>query len=127
LFGTKLGFVFQDPANSLNPAIRVGPQLAELRQVHYGASRAESRRMAVDRLREVQIPNPEIRARQYPHEFSGGMRQRAMIASGLMGSPRLLIADEPTTALDVTVQAHILRLLERGQRRDRRGGAAHLT
>jgi peptide/nickel transport system permease protein len=113
LFGTKLGFVFQDPANSLNPAIRVGPQLAELRQVHYGAGRAESRRMAVDRLREVQIPNPEIRARQYPHEFSGGMRQRAMIASGLMGSPRLLIADEPTTALDVTVQAHILRLLER--------------
>jgi oligopeptide/dipeptide ABC transporter ATP-binding protein len=113
LFGTKLGFVFQDPANSLNPAIRVGAQLAELRQVHYGASRAESRRMAVDRLREVQIPSPEIRARQYPHEFSGGMRQRAMIASGLMGSPRLLIADEPTTALDVTVQAHILRLLER--------------
>jgi len=113
LFGTRLGFVFQDPANSLNPAIRVGPQLAELRRVHYGASRAESRRMAVDRLREVQIPNPEIRARQYPHEFSGGMRQRAMIASGLMGSPRLLIADEPTTALDVTVQAHILRLLER--------------
>jgi oligopeptide/dipeptide ABC transporter ATP-binding protein len=113
LFGTKFAVVFQDPANSLNPAIRVGRQLAELRQVHYGASRRSSMTTAVQRLAEVQIPNPEVTARQYPHEFSGGMRQRAMIASGLMGTPRLLVADEPTTALDVTVQAHVVRLLER--------------
>jgi peptide/nickel transport system permease protein len=113
LFGTELAVVFQDPANSLNPAIRVGRQLAELRQVHYGAGRRESFAAAVQRLEDVQIPGADVRARQYPHEFSGGMRQRAMIASGLMGTPRLLVADEPTTALDVTVQAHVLRLLER--------------
>ena len=105
--------VFQDPTNSLNPAIRVGRQLAELRQVHYGAGRRDSFAAAVARLEDVQIPGADVRARQYPHEFSGGMRQRAMIASGLMGTPRLLVADEPTTALDVTVQAHVLRLLER--------------
>jgi len=113
LFGTKLAVVFQDPTNSLNPAIRVGRQLAELRQVHYGVGRRESLAAAVERLRDVQIPGPEVRAAQYPHEFSGGMRQRAMIASGLMGTPRLLVADEPTTALDVTVQAHVLQLLKR--------------
>ncbi len=113
LFGTKLAVVFQDPTNSLNPAIRVGRQLAELRQVHYGAGRRDSFAAAVARLEDVQIPGADVRARQYPHEFSGGMRQRAMIASGLMGTPRLLVADEPTTALDVTVQAHVLRLLER--------------
>jgi peptide/nickel transport system permease protein len=113
LFGTEFAVVFQDPANSLNPAIRVGRQLAELREVHYGDSRKASFATATERLRDVQIPNPEVRARQYPHEFSGGMRQRAMIASGLMGTPRLLVADEPTTALDVTVQAHVIRLLER--------------
>jgi peptide/nickel transport system permease protein len=113
LFGTKFAIVFQDPANSLNPALRVGRQLAELRQVHLGDSRGAALAAAVERLRDVQIPNPEVRARQYPHEFSGGMRQRAMIASGLMGTPRLLVADEPTTALDVTVQAHVIRLLER--------------
>jgi oligopeptide/dipeptide ABC transporter ATP-binding protein len=113
LFGTKFAIVFQDPANSLNPALRVGRQLAELRQVHFGDSRDVAFDAAIERLRDVQIPNPDVRARQYPHEFSGGMRQRAMIASGLMGTPRLLVADEPTTALDVTVQAHVIRLLER--------------
>ena len=113
LFGTKFAIVFQDPSNSLNPALRVGRQLAELRQVHFGDSRGAAFAAAIERLRDVQIPNPDVRARQYPHEFSGGMRQRAMIASGLMGTPRLLVADEPTTALDVTVQAHVIRLLER--------------
>lgn len=111
LLGTSLAMVFQDPMASLNPALRVGGQLAEVATVHQGASRAEARSRAVDRLGHVRIPEPERRARQHPHELSGGMRQRAVIAMGLMGTPRLIIADEPTTALDVTVQRQILRLL----------------
>ncbi|SFK90573.1 oligopeptide/dipeptide ABC transporter, ATP-binding protein, C-terminal domain-containing protein [Streptosporangium canum] len=111
LLGTSLAMVFQDPMASLNPALRVGGQLAEVATVHQGASRAEARARAVDRLRHVRIPEPDRRARQHPHELSGGMRQRAVIAMGLMGTPRLIIADEPTTALDVTVQRQILRLL----------------
>ncbi|OUC85990.1 dipeptide/oligopeptide/nickel ABC transporter permease/ATP-binding protein [Streptosporangium minutum] len=111
LLGTSLAMVFQDPMASLNPALRVGGQLAEVATVHQGASRAEARTRAVDRLGHVRIPEPERRARQHPHELSGGMRQRAVIAMGLMGTPRLIIADEPTTALDVTVQRQILRLL----------------
>ncbi|MFI6889007.1 dipeptide/oligopeptide/nickel ABC transporter permease/ATP-binding protein [Streptosporangium canum] len=111
LLGTSLAMVFQDPMASLNPALRVGGQLAEVATVHQGASRAEARTRAVDRLGHVRIPEPDRRARQHPHELSGGMRQRAVIAMGLMGTPRLIIADEPTTALDVTVQRQILRLL----------------
>jgi peptide/nickel transport system permease protein len=113
LLGTSLAMVFQDPAASLNPALRIGRQLAEVAEVHGGASRGEAMQMAVDRLRTVRIPAPEQRARRFPHELSGGMRQRAMIAMGLMGSPRLIVADEPTSALDVTVQQQILRLLRR--------------
>ncbi|MET8052116.1 dipeptide/oligopeptide/nickel ABC transporter permease/ATP-binding protein [Streptosporangium sp. NPDC005286] len=111
LLGTSLAMVFQDPMASLNPALRVGGQLAEVATVHQGASRAEALTRAVDRLGHVHIPEPGRRARQHPHELSGGMRQRAVIAMGLMGTPRLIIADEPTTALDVTVQRQILRLL----------------
>ena len=113
LLGTSMALVFQDPANSLNPALRVGRQLAEVAEVHGGMSLPLAMKLATARLRDVQIASPEVRVRQYPHEFSGGMRQRAMIAAGLMGEPQLIIADEPTTALDVTVQRQILLLLRK--------------
>ena len=109
--GNSLAMVFQDPMTSLNPAMRVGSQLAEVAREHQGAGRGEARARAIDRLTAVRIPDAERRAEQYPHEYSGGMRQRAMIGMGLMGTPELLIADEPTTALDVTVQRQILELL----------------
>jgi oligopeptide/dipeptide ABC transporter ATP-binding protein len=111
LLGTSLAMVFQDPMTSLNPALRVGRQLAEVAEVHQGLTRRAAMERAVARLRAVRIAAGPRRARQYPHELSGGMRQRAMIAMGLMGEPRLIIADEPTTALDVTVQRQILQLL----------------
>ncbi|MFN8622204.1 MAG: dipeptide/oligopeptide/nickel ABC transporter permease/ATP-binding protein [Chloroflexota bacterium] len=111
LLGTSLSMVFQDPGTSFNPTRRVGGQLAEVGRYHLGMSRREARARAVDRLRAVRIPAPERRAGQYPHEFSGGMRQRAMIGMGLMGDPALIIADEPTTALDVTIQQQVLQLL----------------
>ncbi|MEV7012882.1 dipeptide/oligopeptide/nickel ABC transporter permease/ATP-binding protein [Streptosporangium sp. NPDC051022] len=111
LLGTSLAMVFQDPMASLNPALRIGGQLAEVATVHQGASREKAWERAVDRLDHVRIPEPARRARQHSHELSGGMRQRVVIAMGLMGAPRLIIADEPTTALDVTVQRQILRLL----------------
>jgi oligopeptide/dipeptide ABC transporter ATP-binding protein len=111
LLGTSLAMVFQDPMTSLNPTRRVGGQLAEVAVHHQGMSRRDAMARAVDRLSAVRIPAPEHRARQYPHEFSGGMRQRAMIGMGVMGSPALIIADEPTTALDVTVQQQVLDLL----------------
>jgi len=111
LLGTSLAVVFQDPGTSLNPSLLVGRQLAEVAEVHQGLRRAPALARAVDRLRAVRIPSPLRRARQYPHELSGGMRQRAMIAMGLMGDPALIVADEPTSALDVTVQQQILRLL----------------
>ncbi|MFC0105448.1 dipeptide/oligopeptide/nickel ABC transporter permease/ATP-binding protein [Kibdelosporangium aridum] len=111
LLGTSLAMVFQDPMTSLNPAMRIGRQLAEVAEQHQGKNRKQAWNRAVDRLRAVRIPDPRRRARQYPHEFSGGMRQRAMIGMGLMGEPALIIADEPTTALDVTVQRQVLRLL----------------
>ncbi|MEV7683896.1 dipeptide/oligopeptide/nickel ABC transporter permease/ATP-binding protein [Streptomyces sp. NPDC088341] len=113
LLGTSLAMVFQDPMTSFNPTRRVGRQLAEVSEQHQGLSRSRALARAVDRLRAVRIPAAERRARQYPHEFSGGMRQRAMIGMGLMGRPRLIVADEPTTALDVTVQRRLLRLLAR--------------
>ncbi len=119
LLGTSLAMMFQDPMSALNPVIRVGRQLAEVSQVHGGLGRKQALERAVDRLEAVQIPDPSRRARQYPMEFSGGMRQRAMIGMGLMGEPVLLVADEPTTALDVVVQREILELLRRV--RDERG------
>lgn len=111
--GTNLAMVFQNPMSSLNPAIRIGVQVAESSRVHRGLSKAEGRELAIEKLSAVGIPEAESRLRQYPHEFSGGMRQRAMIAMGLTETPDLIIADEPTTALDVTVQRQILDLLER--------------
>jgi len=112
LLGRSLAIVYQDPMASLNPALRVGRQLGEVAEVHEGLSRREARRRSVERLRSVRIGSPERRIRNYPHELSGGMRQRVMIAMGLMGTPQLIIADEPTTALDVTVQQQILKLLD---------------
>jgi peptide/nickel transport system permease protein len=110
--GTRVGLVFQDPMTSFNPVKRVGAQLAEVAAEHHGLSRRQAGERAVDRLRAVRIPRPEHRARQFPHELSGGMRQRAMIGMAVMGEPALVIADEPTTALDVTVQRQVLRLLK---------------
>ncbi|WAX55751.1 dipeptide/oligopeptide/nickel ABC transporter permease/ATP-binding protein [Jatrophihabitans cynanchi] len=112
LLGTSFAMVFQDPMTSFNPTKRIGRQLAEVAEQHQGMSRSRAMERAVDRLRAVRVPAAERRARQYPHEFSGGMRQRAMIGMGVMGSPKLIVADEPTTALDVTVQQQVLRLLQ---------------
>ncbi|GAA4252995.1 dipeptide/oligopeptide/nickel ABC transporter permease/ATP-binding protein [Dactylosporangium darangshiense] len=113
LLGASLALVSQNPMTALNPALRVGRQLAEVAQVHLGKSRSAANELAVRQLEHVQITDPARRVRQFPHEFSGGMRQRAVIAMGLMGEPRLILADEPTTALDVTVQRQVLDLLER--------------
>jgi peptide/nickel transport system ATP-binding protein/peptide/nickel transport system permease protein len=111
LLGTSLAMVFQDPMTSFNPTRRMGGQLAEVARHHQGMDRRTALARAVDRMRAVRITEPERRAHQYPHEFSGGMRQRAMIGMGLMGTPALIVADEPTTALDVTVQQQVLDLL----------------
>ncbi|MFE2759119.1 ABC transporter ATP-binding protein [Streptomyces halstedii] len=111
LWGTEVAMVFQDPMTSLNPVKKVGAHLSESVRRHLGLSRADARERAVDLLRKVGIPEPARRATQYPHELSGGMRQRVVIAMALACGPRLLIADEPTTALDVTVQKQILDLL----------------
>ena len=110
--GAKMSMVFQEPMTSLNPVLTVERQLTETLQLHKGMGKAESRREGVDLLSRVGIPDPEQRIKQYPHQFSGGMRQRVMIAMALSCSPRLIIADEPTTALDVTIQAQILELMK---------------
>jgi oligopeptide/dipeptide ABC transporter ATP-binding protein len=117
--GVTIGMIFQNPMTHLDPVMTIGDQIAEALRVHQGFSRATALERAVDLLRQVGIPDPARRIRSYPHEFSGGMRQRAMIAGALACGPKLLIADEPTTALDVTVQAQILRLLL--ELRDRTG------
>ncbi|WP_456697012.1 ABC transporter ATP-binding protein [Aeromicrobium sp. P5_D10] len=109
--GTQLAMVFQDPMSSLNPAMRIGAQMIEVLRAHRGFSRKDALAKAAQSLADVHIPEPERRLRQYPHELSGGMRQRVMIAMGLMTEARLIIADEPTTALDVTVQAQVMSLL----------------
>jgi peptide/nickel transport system ATP-binding protein len=111
--GSKMTMIFQDPLTSLHPFYKVGDQIVEAIRTHQKVSKKEGMDMAVDMLRRVGIPKPDERARQYPHEYSGGMRQRAMIAMALVLNPDLLIADEPTTALDVTVQAQILDLIDR--------------
>jgi peptide/nickel transport system ATP-binding protein len=111
LRGDAISMIFQDPLSSLNPYYTVGLQIQETYLAHRGGKRAAARELAVNALAEVGIPDPAKRARQFPHQFSGGQRQRIMIAMALICRPKLLIADEPTTALDVTVQAQILRLL----------------
>ncbi len=111
--GREIGAIFQDPLTSLNPLFTVGAQLTETIRQHLGMGRAEARARAISLLKDVGIPSPEERVNQYPHQFSGGMRQRVVIALALAASPKLIIADEPTTALDVSIQAQITSLLRK--------------
>jgi oligopeptide/dipeptide ABC transporter ATP-binding protein len=115
LRGNRIAMIFQEPMTSLNPALRIGDQIAETVQRHQGVSNAIARQRAVEMLQRVRIPAPESRMDAYPHNLSGGMRQRVMIAMALANEPALILADEPTTALDVTIQAQILDLMRRLQ------------
>src|SRR5690606_32645955 len=115
--GKDIGMIFQDPMTSLNPTIKVGKQITEVLIKHQNMSAAEAKDQAIEMLKLVGIKNAEARFNQYPHEFSGGMRQRAMIAIALACRPALLIADEPTTALDVTIQAQIMDVMKDMQQR----------
>ena len=115
LYGDRLTLIFQEPMSSLNPVLRVGPQVAEVLRLHQQVSKAEARTRVVEMFRSVGIPEPEKRYSCYPHELSGGLRQRVMISAAMICKPDLLIADEPTTALDVTIEAQILQLMRRLQ------------
>ena len=110
--GNKIAMVFQEPMTSLNPVLTIGRQLTETLELHLGMSKEQSRSRAAELLQLVGIPDAENRLKDYPHQFSGGMRQRVMIAMALSCNPRLIIADEPTTARDVTIQAQILELMQ---------------
>jgi peptide/nickel transport system ATP-binding protein len=116
LRGRRIGFIFQDPMSSLNPVMTIGQQVAEVLEIHFQLSTEAVRQRVLELLAQVEIPDPERRIQEYPHQLSGGQRQRVMIAIALAGKPDLLIADEPTTALDVTIQAQILALLKKLQR-----------
>jgi peptide/nickel transport system ATP-binding protein len=111
--GDRIAMIFQEPMTSLNPVIKIGEQIAETVQIHHGLNQREAWKHSIAMLREVGIPDPELRVDEYPHQMSGGMRQRVMIAMALSCRPKLMIADEPTTALDVTIQAQILDLISR--------------
>lgn len=115
LRGSEISMIFQEPMTSLNPVIPIGEQIAETVRLHQNKSRKEAKAIAVDMLRKVGIPRPEAMMKEYPHALSGGMRQRVMIAIALICKPKLLIADEPTTALDLTIQAQILELMKQLQ------------
>ena len=123
--GKEIAMIFQDPMTSLNPVLTIGRQLREPLEEHFGMSRKDAEKRAAELIDRVGIPSAKSRIRDYPHQFSGGMRQRAMIAMALACKPKLLIADEPTTALDVTIQAQILNLLRELRRRGERRPHPH--